>query len=393
MAEVVKHVLGISGGKDSAALAIYLNKLYTKKELPIEYYTCDTGRELSETYVLIEQLEHELQQPIKKYQDKNYQSTNEENPFDYFWKRYGGYLPAQNARWCTKNLKLAPFEAEIGDTLAISYVGIRGDEDREGYISTRSNIQSIFPFRKNIWSVDVIKKVLSNENIENVSNYYKEHISEEYYKKVMEVVNTPISLSYSNSQKLNDLLDIDVIAFNKVVFDWLKTTDYPVGKLDYFPLVENEEVLIRQDIFKLIEESNVDLPNYYLPREYEIDGEKGKYFRSRSGCFFCFYQQKIEWVWLMEQHPALFEEAKKYEKDGYTWIQGESLEQLSSPERIKGIKREHLKRMKKRFENLQTKTSWQDEILGVKKSTNTSDPNWLDELLDAEGDGCASCFI
>nr|WP_320118662.1 phosphoadenosine phosphosulfate reductase family protein [uncultured Marinifilum sp.] len=392
MAEI-KHVLGISGGKDSAALAIYLNKIYSKEELPIEYYTCDTGRELAETYVLIEQLEHELQVSVKKYQDKNFQSTNEDNPFDFFWKKYGGYLPAQNARWCTKNLKLAPFEAAIGDSPAISYVGIRGDEDREGYISTKSNIQSIFPFRRNIWSVDVINKVLHNSKIAEIERYYQNHLDNTLLDKVLEIVKQEISPFFSIRQKLDALLDVNVIGFNKVVFDWLKTTDYPVGQLDYFPLIENDDVLVRQDIFDLIEESNVDLPSYYLPREYEVDGEKGKYFRSRSGCFFCFYQQKIEWVWLLEQHPDLFKEAMKYEKDGYTWIQGESLEQLSHPDRVIGIKREHLKRMKKRYENLQTKTSWQDDILGVKKEKNAADPNWLDELLDAEGDGCASCFI
>lgn len=389
----IKHVLGISGGKDSAALAIYLNKLYSKEELPIEYYTCDTGRELAETYVLIEQLEHELQVEVKKYQDRNYQSTNEDNPFDFFWKKYGGYLPAQNARWCTKNLKLAPFETVIGDSPAISYVGIRGDEDREGYISTRQNIQSIFPFRRNIWSVDVINKVLHNSKIEENSLSYEKHLEGNLLEKALEVAKQEVSPFFSIQQKLEALLDVNVIGFNKVVFDWLKTTDYPVGKLDYFPLVENDDILVRQDIFDLIEESNVDLPSYYLPREYEVDGEKGKYFRSRSGCFFCFYQQKIEWVWLLEQHPDLFKEAMKYEKDGYTWIQGESLKQLSHPDRVIGIKREHLKRMKRRYENLQTKTSWQDDILGVKKEKNSADPNWLDELLDAEGDGCASCFI
>ncbi|MCL3779517.1 phosphoadenosine phosphosulfate reductase [Prolixibacteraceae bacterium JC049] len=389
----IKHVLGISGGKDSAALAIYLNKLYSKEELPIEYYTCDTGRELAETYVLIEQLEHELQVSVNKYQDKNYQSTNEDNPFDFFWKKYGGYLPAQNARWCTKNLKLAPFETVIGDSPAISYVGIRGDEDREGYISTRQNIQSIFPFRRNIWSVDVINKVLHNSKIEEISVSYEKHLEGDLLEKALEIAKQEVSPFFSIQQKLEALLDINVIGFNKVVFDWLKTTDYPVGKLDYFPLVENDDILVRQDIFDLIEESSVDLPSYYLPREYEVDDEKGKYFRSRSGCFFCFYQQKIEWVWLLEQHPDLFKEAMKYEKDGYTWIQGESLEQLSHPERVIGIKREHLKRMKRRYENLQTKTSWQDDILGVKKEKNSADPNWLDELLDAEGDGCASCFI
>ena len=34
--------------------------------------------------------------------------------------------------------------------------------------------------------------------------------------------------------------------------------------------------------------------------------DAGFFNRSRSGCFFCFYQQKIEWVWLYEQHPDRF---------------------------------------------------------------------------------------
>ncbi len=262
----IKHVLGISGGKDSAALAIYLNKLYSNEELPIEYYTCDTGRELAETYVLIEQLEHELQVSVKKYQDKNYQSTNEDNPFDFFWKKYGGYLPAQNARWCTKNLKLAPFENVIGDAPSISYVGIRGDEDREGYISTKTNIQSIFPFRRNIWSVDVINKILNNTAIEQIKTYYSDQLDGTQLEKVLEIVNTLVSSTFPIKLKLEALLDIDVIAFNKVVFAWLKTTDYPVGKLDYFPLVENDDILVRQDIFDLIEESMWIYPIIIFPK-------------------------------------------------------------------------------------------------------------------------------
>ena len=54
----VRHVLGISGGKDSAALAIYLKRLYPK--LPIEYYNSDTGCELSETEKLVNNLESML---------------------------------------------------------------------------------------------------------------------------------------------------------------------------------------------------------------------------------------------------------------------------------------------------------------------------------------------
>ena len=55
MTNKVKHVLGISGGKDSAALAIYLYNKYP--ELNIDYYFCDTGKELDETYELIDKLE------------------------------------------------------------------------------------------------------------------------------------------------------------------------------------------------------------------------------------------------------------------------------------------------------------------------------------------------
>ena len=55
MTNNVRHVLGISGGKDSAALAIYLTDKYP--QLDIEYYFCDTGKELDETYMLIQNLE------------------------------------------------------------------------------------------------------------------------------------------------------------------------------------------------------------------------------------------------------------------------------------------------------------------------------------------------
>ncbi|GEM_PF-3968619 len=44
----IRHVLGISGGKDSAALAIYLKN--RAPSLEIEYYFSDTGKELDETY-------------------------------------------------------------------------------------------------------------------------------------------------------------------------------------------------------------------------------------------------------------------------------------------------------------------------------------------------------
>jgi tRNA(Ile)-lysidine synthase TilS/MesJ len=44
---MIRHVLGISGGKDSAALAIYMKEKYP--DFPIDYYNSDTGCDLEET--------------------------------------------------------------------------------------------------------------------------------------------------------------------------------------------------------------------------------------------------------------------------------------------------------------------------------------------------------
>ncbi|UZD21802.1 phosphoadenosine phosphosulfate reductase domain-containing protein [Algoriphagus halophytocola] len=371
----VRHVLGISGGKDSAALALYLRDLYPN--LNIEYYTSDTGRELDETYALIERLKSALGRDITEIKSIENNNTNAESNFDHFLELYGGYLPSSMARWCTKKLKLEPFEDYIGEEPTISYVGIRGDEDREGYISKKSNVQSIFPFRENIWSEDVIKKMLSNQNIEQIQSLYREVLSTNELESAIPYLSKKLGLNFTQKQKLEALLRIGVKSFNKVVFQFLKTTDYPVGKLDSFPLIENEDIIRLDDVFQILEESGVGAPGYYKKLEYEveIDGEikKGIYARSRSGCFFCFYQQKIEWVWLLEQHPQLFEKAMTYEVDGYTWMQEETLEELAQPERVIAIKKEH--------------------YLRTHRTQSKFANNWQDDILEAEGVGCASCFI
>lgn len=140
----IRHILGISGGKDSAALAIYLKQKYPT--LKIEYYNSDTGCELAETELLIDRLGAYLGS-IKRLRAA--EGSPEPTPFEHFLKAAGGFLPSPQARWCTKKMKLDEFERYVGDDYAISYVGIRGDEDREGYVSSKPNIQSVFPFRRN----------------------------------------------------------------------------------------------------------------------------------------------------------------------------------------------------------------------------------------------------
>jgi 3'-phosphoadenosine 5'-phosphosulfate sulfotransferase (PAPS reductase)/FAD synthetase len=365
----LRHVLGISGGKDSAALAIYIKTKYP--ELELEFYSSDTGKELDETYQLIHNLEVYLGIKINILKAAE---NSSEDPFDHFLKMYGGFLPSSNARWCTKKLKLDPFENYVGTDPVISYVGIRGDEEREGYISTKKNIQSIFPFRKNIWSEDVTNLVLKNENIPLLKDIYEDQFRKQIKDKFLTTLPQSTTLNFTKQQKLELLLNAGTKEFNKIVFEFLKTTEYPLSKVDEFPLIENDDVLVRADIFKILEESGVGVPAYYNKIDFEINGKKGQYARSRSGCFFCFFQQKIEWVWLYEQHPDLYKKAMEYEKDGYTWGQHESLEELIQPERMAAIKEEYVKRMER-------------------KASKNQSPYLIDILGDEEGIGCASCFI
>lgn len=232
----VRHILALSGGKDSSALAIYMKG----KIKNMEYVFCDTEMELEETYDYLVRLESYLGAKILHLKYSSGYGFNE------ILQMKKGFLPSPQSRWCTEYLKLKPYEDYIGDDPVISYVGIRADEPhRKGYISTKPNVKSVFPF------------------------------------------------------------------------------------------VENN---IRQDdVTRLLEESGLGVPSYYN-------------WRSRSGCYFCFYQQKREWVGLLEKHPDLYEKAKAYEKEDpdtgerYTWNQGESLDDLAKPERIKQIKEEYQKR-------------------------------------------------
>ena len=364
----VRHVLGISGGKDSAALAIYMQSLYP--QMNIEYYTCDTGKELEETYQLILNLESKLGVSINKLYAK---TADHDNPFDFYHQLYGGYLPSSNARWCTQKLKIEPFENYIGTTPVISYVGIRGDEEREGYISTKPHVQSIFPFRENIWSEEVIGRVLKNDSQQNLLKLYKDQLTNALYQRATDIIKTPLSFSYSQNQKLKALMGLGIKEFNQVAFQSLKGSNLPIALVDDFPLLNNEDILIREDIFRILRESGVGVPAYYEEIPYEVNGKKGNYNRSRSGCFFCFFQRKIEWVWLYEQNPAKFFLATEYEKDGYTWMQDERLEELINPERIEQIKEEFIKAQDRAKKNKQS--------------------NKLIDILDDEEEGCAACFI
>ena len=100
-----------------------------------------------------------------------------------------------------------------------------------------------------------------------------------------------------------------------------------------------KQVSIRLSVLEILEAARDWDYRNTIPGEREV------------GAHFAFFQQKIEWVRLKEQHPDAFEEAKAYEKDAvehgspFTWSEGESLEVLEQPERIKQIRQEYEQRL------------------------------------------------
>ena len=102
-----KHVLGLSGGRDSAALAVYMRQHHP--ELDIEYFFTDTGKELPEVYEYLGRLEGFLGKPILR--------LNPDRDFDFWLKQYNDFLPSPQTRWCTRQLKLRPFERGSGRCL------------------------------------------------------------------------------------------------------------------------------------------------------------------------------------------------------------------------------------------------------------------------------------
>ena len=133
-----------------------------------------------------------------------------------------------------------------------------------------------------------------------------------------------------------------------------------------------EDGITEADVYRILEESGLGLPEYYK-------------WRTRSGCYFCFYQRKAEWVGLMDNHPELFELAKGYEKfndetgERYTWSQSESLVELSEAERIEQIKANYEKAMAREKESQPNRPLL--EVIG--------------DVLDDEDDeeGCLICDL
>ena len=156
----LRHVLGLSGGKDSSALAIYMRDRVPE----MEYFFTDTGAELPETYEYLDRLEGFLGKPIAR--------LSAERDFDHLLRyMHNNFLPSPNTRWCTRELKIERFERWVGEDLVMSYIGIIADEPREGY-EGKPNITPVFPFKEAGLVKADIQRIL-NESGLGVPSYYE----------------------------------------------------------------------------------------------------------------------------------------------------------------------------------------------------------------------------
>lgn len=248
------HILSLSGGKDSTALAFFIKDTMPEVFEKMEMIFCDTEHELPEIYDYLNKIEIFLGKPITRI--KPYRS------FDHILETRH-YLPNPFRRWCTVEMKTTPFRKHIydkfkanGDGCVYLYIGIRGDEAHRVKTAT------------------------------SMDNYINER----------------------------------------------------------FPFVDSN--IGRQDVLKILEDVGIGLPDFYK-------------WKTRSGCYFCFYQTKMDWVNLSEQHPDLFQKAMNYEfcncdeiaNGNFTWIQDLPLKELIKPENVEKIKANYQKKKERLAQN------------------------------------------
>lgn len=151
------HVVALSGGKDSTALALRLAEVEPRD---YEYICTPTGNELPEMVDHWKNLESILGKPIKRI-------TNELGLIGMSVAQK--CIPNWRQRWCTRILKIEPYQAymsTIGE--CVSYVGIRADEaeNRDGADNSKyPNIEQRFPLVEWGWGVNEVYDYLAHRNI------------------------------------------------------------------------------------------------------------------------------------------------------------------------------------------------------------------------------------
>lgn len=188
-----------------------------------------------------------------------------------------GFLPSSQKRFCTKHGKIKPMERWLGAGVHTVYFGIRADEQRVGYKadSKKCAITPRFPLHEHGITLGGVYAILQAKDL----------LPPSYHWPALE-------------QRVDEL--------------WAEAAR---GKTK-------------------AQRRAMPLTLFGDWRDHLSFHEKRVLFagRSRSNCFFCFYQRMYEFCWLADTHPELLDIAVEIEEtigaDGYTWVNGQTLREI-----------------------------------------------------------------
>ena len=247
----MRHIIPISG-KDSCATAIV--QMTHRPDLQYELFFNDVGCKLPETYEWLDRVEEVLARPICRV-GKSLEKV--------IYKH--GILPSAHVRFCTREAKIEPMEAYIGDDQATVYFGICADEQRVGYVPLRANITPVYPLRDMGLGLPQVYQILYKFRLAPPKFFWK------------------------------TLYDLVLVRLDRDYQDGFRITSPP------------SEIL-------------ASLPTWAFDSLFA--------WRSRSNCYLCFFQRLYEFVGLLEHHPELFERAEEIESElgddeqrkPFTWL-------------------------------------------------------------------------
>ncbi len=152
---MIKHVVALSGGKDSTAMALRLRELFPSRRF--EYVLTPTGDELPEMESHWQGLGR-LLGPLTRLNGKTLFDLIDEKKM----------IPNFRARWCTAELKIYPF-IDYMDALpsgSTMYVGLRADEDeRLGLVRPDATFITRYPMREWGWSIADVFGYLKSKGV------------------------------------------------------------------------------------------------------------------------------------------------------------------------------------------------------------------------------------
>jgi hypothetical protein len=118
----IAHIVALSGGKDSTALAFKLREDFP--DTPFNYVCTPTGNESAVMFAHWRELSRRLESPLIPVVAGTLGSVIKQN----------NAIPNHRMRFCTRQLKIEPFKAFLIQVIpAVAHVGLRADEEgREG---------------------------------------------------------------------------------------------------------------------------------------------------------------------------------------------------------------------------------------------------------------------